>query len=354
MIEPTPLPRTELSTLGEFGLIDRIAQALPPLTPYTTKGIGDDAAVLSLPEGEVAIVTTDMLLEGVHFDLSYCPLGHLGYKAVAVNVSDIAAMNAIPRQITVSLGLSSRFSLEAVDALYEGIRAACAAYAIDLVGGDTSASRQGLVISITAVGSARPEQICYRNGAGIGEVICVTGDLGAAYLGLQLLEREKQVYLANPAMQPELTGHAYVVGRQLRPDARMDIIHELATRGVKPTAMIDISDGLASELLHLARESKIGVAVYETALPLDDATALAASELGLSPITAIMNGGEDYELLFTLTQADYDRIRMESLEITAIGITRAPEDGCVLGLKAGQFMELKAQGWQAFRPDTAS
>lgn len=344
------MSRTELSALGEFGLIDHLTANVPTgLQASTLKGVGDDAAVLSLGDGRVQVVTTDLLLEGVHFDLSYCPLRHLGYKAVAVNVSDVAAMNALPTQITVSIGVSNRFSVEALDELYEGIRLACEAYNVDLVGGDTSSSRQGLVLSVTALGTAAADEVVYRSGAAPGQVVCVSGDLGAAYLGLQVLEQNKVEYLENPDMQPSLDGKEYVVGRQLKPEARMDIVHELRALGVKPTAMIDISDGLASEILHLSRNSGVGFAIYEDTLPLDDQAALVASDFRLVPATVMLSGGEDYELLMTLTQEDFEKVRKTALDITAIGITRGAEEGCYLFTKAQEKVEITAQGWQAFR-----
>jgi len=344
------MSRTELSALGEFGLIDHLTANLPSgLQASTLKGVGDDAAVLSLGDGRVQVVTTDLLLEGVHFDLSYCPLRHLGYKAVAVNVSDVAAMNALPTQITVSIGVSNRFSVEALDELYEGIRLACEAYSVDLVGGDTSSSRQGLVLSVTALGTAAADEVVYRSGAAPGQVVCVTGDLGAAYLGLQVLEQNKVEYLENPAMQPSLDGKEYVVGRQLKPEARMDIIHELRALGVKPTAMIDISDGLASEVLHLSRNSGVGFAIYEDTLPFDNQAALVASDFRLVPATVMLSGGEDYELLMTMTQEDFEKVRKTALDITAIGITRTADEGCYLFTKAQEKVEITAQGWQAFR-----
>jgi thiamine-monophosphate kinase len=343
------MPHTDLSTLGEFALIDRLASAVPPPAHKTTvKGIGDDAAVIDIGQGRVQVVTTDLLLEGIHFDLSYCPLKHLGYKAVAVNISDIAAMNAIPTQITVSVGVSNRFSVEALDELYAGIAAAAEAYQVDIVGGDTTSSRQGLIISITAIGVANASEVVYRSGASPGEVVCVTGDLGAAYLGLQVLQQNKAEFLANPTMQPQLDERTYVVSRQLKPEARMDIIHELRGIGVQPTAMIDISDGLGSEVLHLAKQSNVGFAIYEESLPMADEAALATSDFHLVPATVILSGGEDYELLMTFTQADYDILRKTAIDITAIGITRAAAEGCYLHTKGEQKVEIIAQGWQAF------
>ena len=348
MEQNTEAKRTEIASLGEFGLIDRIAKTAKPRQPSTLKGIGDDAAVIDNGDGTATIVTTDMLLESIHFDLAYVPLRHLGYKAVAVNVSDIAAMNATPKQITIGLGLSNRFSVEAIDELYAGIAAACEAYNIDLIGGDTCASRAGLVISITAIGTARTEDIVYRSGAKPGEVVCVSGDLGAAFLGLQILEREKQEYLVNPDMKPQLDEKDYVIGRQLRPEARMDIIYELKEFGVRPTAMIDVSDGLASELLHIAKASNVAIAVYEDTLPFDNQAAMVATEFGIVPATCILNGGEDYELLMTFTQADFEIIRKKTALITPIGITREAGEGNILMTKGGQSMPLTAQGWVAF------
>jgi len=289
------MERTELNTLGEFGLIDRIKSKFTNKNAETIKGIGDDAAVIDIGD-KYMLVTTDILFEGIHFDLSYTPLRHLGYKAVAVNVSDIAAMNGIAKQITVTIGLSNRISVEAIDELYEGIKFACDNYNVDLIGGDTSASASGFVISITAIGFVDKDKIAYRNGAKPNDILCVTGDLGAAYFGLQTLEREKQVYLANPNMQPELTEKEYLVGKLLRPEARTDIIHELLDKGVIPSSMIDISDGLASELLHLCTQSGVGAMVFEDKLPIEDITMLAATEFNVSPITVALNGGADYQL----------------------------------------------------------
>ncbi|GAB2764269.1 thiamine-phosphate kinase [Rhabdobacter roseus] len=335
--------RTEIAELGEFGLIDRLHAGIKTTLPDTITGIGDDAAVLDLGE-EYGLLTTDLLLENVHFDLAFYPLKHLGYKAVAVNVSDIAAMNGIPRQITVSLGLSNRFSVEAIEELYAGINAACTDFRVDLVGGDTSASRSGLLISVSVFGKVSKEKIAYRHSAKVSDLLCVSGDLGAAYLGLQVLEREKQVYLADPSMQPELDGKEYVIQRQLRPEARMDVVYELDEAGVVPTAMIDVSDGLASDLLHLCRRSEVGAVVFEENLPIDDQTYLVATELNIGPITAAMNGGEDYELLFTIRQADYDKIK-NSPNISVIGFITEPANGVVLHTKGGNRHPITAQGW---------
>ncbi len=338
--------RTELSEIGEFGLIDRISDRFKLVNPSTFKGIGDDAAVIKAGD-KVMLVTTDMLLEGIHFDLSYMPLQHLGYKAVAVNVSDIAAMNGIPTQITVNIGLSNRFSLEAIDLLYEGIRMACDNYKVDLVGGDTCASASGLVLSVTALGEAQPEKVSFRNGARKGDILCVTGDLGGAYVGLQVLEREKQVFKANPDMQPNLEPYDYIVKRQLKPEARMDIVHELAELGITPTAMIDVSDGLASDVFHVCRQSALGVRIYEDKLPIDHVTYNTAVEFKLDPITCALNGGEDYELLFTISQADFEKLK-NHMDIHFIGYMTDPAEGRDLITKNGNAVPLQAQGWKHF------
>ncbi|HAK79964.1 MAG TPA: thiamine-phosphate kinase [Runella sp.] len=339
------MTRTELSTLGEFGLIERINQQFTPVLPQTIKGIGDDAAVIDTGSDEYTLVSTDMLIEGVHFDLSYAPLKHLGFKAVAVNVSDIAAMNGTPRQITVSIGLSNRFSVEAIDELYAGIQTACEAYKVDLVGGDTSASRSGLVLSVTAIGTVKKDKIAYRNGAQPNDVICVTGDLGAAYLGLQLLEREKREFLENPNMQPQLEDKAYLVGRQLKPEARTNIIYELNDADLVPTSMIDVSDGLASEILHLCKQSGTGAQIFEEHIPVADETFLTADEFKLSPLTAALNGGEDYELLFTIKQTDYEKIK-NSPHISFIGFMTNDPSAVEIVTKGGGRFPVQAQGWQ--------
>ena len=341
--------RTEIANLGEFGLIDRIATGFSNEQKGTLMGIGDDAAVIAIPEGEVLLASCDMLAEGVHFDLAYTPLHLLGYKSVAVNLSDIAAMNGIPRQILISIGISNRFSVEAVDALYDGIRQACKDYQVDLAGGDTTSSRAGLVLSVTAIGSQKPEKVVSRAGAKVGDLVCVSGDLGAAYMGLQLLVRENKVFQVNPDMQPELPEEqAYLIQRQLKAEARTDIVHELAEKGVLPSSMIDISDGLASELFHICRQSHCGVHVFEDKLPIENLTRLAASDFGLSPLTCAMNGGEDYELLFTVAQSDYEKVnQMEDVSI--IGVIREESQGKSLILKSGQVVEIKAQGWTHFK-----
>ena len=336
------MERTELNSLGEFGLIDRIKTKFSLQNPESVFGIGDDAAVIDMGD-KYMLISTDMLLEGVHFDLAYVPLRHLGYKSVAVNVSDIAAMNGIAKHITVGIGLSNRISVEAVDEIYEGIKFACEDYKVDLIGGDTTSSRSGLVISITVTGFVDKDKVVYRSGAKPNDILCVTGDLGAAYFGLQILEREKQEYLANPAMQPDLEEKSYLVGKQLKPEARTDIVHELAEAGVVPTSMIDISDGLASEIIHLSTQSGVGALIFEEKLPIEDITMLTATEFNVSPITAALNGGEDYQLLFTIGQSDFDKIKNVS-DITPIGYMT--EDKAVeLVLNSGSKVGIKAQGW---------
>ena len=345
--------RSEISQLGEFGLIDRIREKFTLVNSTSLTGIGDDAAVIEAKDDNI-LISTDMLVEGIHFDLSYTPIHHLGYKAVAVNVSDIAAMNGRAEQITVSIALSNRFSIEAVDALYGGIKAACENYKVDLVGGDTTSSASGLVISITVVGRAKKEKIAYRGGAKANDIICVTGDLGAAFAGLQVLEREKEVYLSDPGMQPNLEKYEYLVGRQLKPEARTDIVFDLEEAGVTPTSMIDISDGLASELLHIAKNSGVGLRIYEDKVPIDHATYETAIEFKLDPITCALNGGEDYELLFTIAKADQEKIKNHP-DIHFIGYVHdrkrrkctdhETRNSCaVCGAGMGPFQSLKLKG----------
>ena len=304
-------------------------------------------AVLNPPAGKVTLVSTDLLLEGVHFDLSYFPLKHLGYKAVSVNASDIYAMNGTPKQITVSVGMSSKFSVEAIAEIYEGINLACEKYKIDLVGGDTTASKQGLIISITAIGEANENEVVYRNGAQEFDLICVSGDLGGAYAGYQLLEREKRVFIDNPQMQPDLAGHDYILERQLKPEARKDIIEFFKAMDIKPTSMIDVSDGLASELFHIAEQSKVGVTIYEEKIPIDATTYNMARELDLDPTLTALSGGEDYELLFTIKQSDYNKLENHP-DFTVIGHVTKAEEGLHMISKGGQKHALKAQGWKAF------
>lgn len=338
--------RTEIGEIGEFGLIDQIQEMFQIKNESTLVGIGDDAAVLDAKE-QTQIVSTDMLVEGVHFDLSYTPLQHLGYKAVSVNVSDIAAMNAIPKQITVNLGLSNRFSVEAVKAFYEGVKFACDDYAVDLVGGDTTASATGLIISVTAIGEAEKSKLTYRKNAELNDIICVSGDLGGAFLGLQILEREKEVFKANPDMQPDLQQYDQVVKRQLKPSARMDIVHELRDFDVVPTSMIDISDGLASELFHIAKSSDVGITIYEDKLPIAKNAMDTAVEFKIDPMTCALNGGEDYELLFTISQNDFEKIKNHP-DIAMIGYIDKKENGKKMVTKNGNTVPLKAQGWKHF------
>jgi thiamine-monophosphate kinase len=341
-----PDKRTELSEIGEFGLIDRIKENTKIINKNTVLGIGDDAAVVNSGE-DLLLISTDILSEGVHFDLSYMPIKHLGYKAVAVNVSDIAAMNGIPEQITVSLALSNRFSVEAIDALYEGIQAACNNYKVDLVGGDTTSSKSGLVISISVLGRVKQENIAYRSGAQVNDLICVTGDLGGAFMGLQVLEREKQVFLTNPEMQPELEGKNYIIEKQLKPEARMDMVYELKELGIIPTSMIDISDGLASELLHISKNSGVGVQIFEDKLPIDQLTYDTAMEFNIDPLTCMLNGGEDYELLFTVKQEYFEKIKNHP-DISIIGVVKEQSSGANIISKGGNQVALKAQGWVHF------
>ena len=338
--------RTEIAQLGEFGLIDRIRNGVSLRQPNSLMGIGDDAAVIDAGD-EVILLSTDMLIEGIHFDLSYMPLQHLGYKAVAVNVSDIAAMNGTPQQIVIGLGISNRFSVEAVDELYKGIAAACENYKVDLVGGDTTASASGLLISVSVLGRTKKGNEVYRSGAQDKDIICVTGDLGGAYIGLQILEREKAVYLTNPEMQPELDKYEYSVKRQLKPEARMDIIHELADLGIKPTSMIDVSDGLASELFHLSKSSGVGMRIFEDKIPIDEESYTSAVEFNLDPFTCALNGGEDYELLFTIRQNDFEKIKNHA-DIHFIGYVHPDTKQNVMIMKSGTVVPLKAQGWEHF------
>ena len=339
--------KTNIEELGEFGLINHLTKNIKLSQQSTLKGVGDDAAVLYF-KGKKVLVSTDILLEGIHFDLAYTPLKHLGYKAVQVNLSDIYAMNGTAAQVTVSIGISSKFPLEAVEELYEGIYLACEKYSVDLIGGDTTSSKQGLVISVTAIGYADEKDITYRSGADEGDLICVSGDLGGAYVGLQLLEREKLIYLENPNIQPDLEGKDYIVERQLKPEARRDIIDLLRESNIKPTSMIDVSDGLASEILHICKESDKGCNLYEDKIPLDPMTYETAREFNLDPTVCALSGGEDYELLFTVKQADYDKIKFK-MDITIIGYITEPNSGCNLVTKSGNVHPLKAQGWNAFK-----
>lgn len=339
--------RTELSEIGEFGLINRIKEAFPSQRNDTMKGIGDDAAVISLDEENAQLISVDLLVEGVHFDLMYSPLKHIGYKSIAVNVSDIAAMNGEATHVVVGIAFSNRFSVEAIEELYSGIQLACEKYSVDLIGGDTTSSRSGLVISVSVYGKATKNQIVYRNGAKVNDLICVTGDLGAAYMGLQVLEREKQVYLANNEMQPELEGKEYIIQRQLKPEARVDVVKSLASIGVLPTAMIDVSDGLASEIMHICTQSDVGAMLFEEKMPIDTMTFETAKEFDLSPLTTQLNGGEDYELLFTIKQEDFEKIRNHP-DISVIGFIQDKSIGVQVTTRGGSVVPVQAQGWNHF------
>ncbi len=338
--------RTEVSEFGEFALIDKLTKGVKLYKNETIKGIGDDASVVRQGDN-VLLASSDMMMEGIHFDLSYYPLPHLGYKLVAINVSDIAAMNAIPSQILVNIGLSNRFSVEAIESLYKGINAACNDYKIDFVGGDTSSSASGLILSATVLGKTEEDMVTYRSGAKADDILCVSGDLGGAYIGLQILEREKQVFLTNPEMQPKLNKYEYVVGRQLKPKARTDLIYEFKELGIVPTSMIDISDGLASEIFHIAKSSNVGIKVFEEHLPIDKETFETAAEFSMDPLTAALNGGEDYELLFTIKQADFEKLKKHA-DIHFIGHIDKPGTGKILVTRKGVGVELQAQGWNHF------
>ncbi|MEG1544823.1 MAG: thiamine-phosphate kinase [Tannerellaceae bacterium] len=338
--------RTEIATLGEFALIDHLTKTIELKNESTLKGVGDDAAVLDYKE-KLVLVTTDLLLEGIHFDLTYVPMKHLGYKAAVVNFSDIYAMNGRPKQLTVSIGISKRFCVEDLDDFYAGLKLACDIYGVDLVGGDTSASLTGFAISITCLGEAEAGTVVYRSGAKDTDLICVSGDLGAAYMGLQLLEREKRVYNGSKEFNPDFAGKEYLLERQLKPEARKDIVAMLYAAGVLPTSMIDVSDGLSSELLHLSKESNVGCRVYEDRIPIDYQTAAMAEQFNMSLITAALNGGEDYELLFTVPLAQHDKVA-DMKGISVIGRITRPELGNYLEGRDGGEVELKAQGWRAF------
>ena len=336
---------TNLAELGEFGLIKHLTQHIELYQPSTIKGVGDDAAVINYEDLQT-VISTDILIEGVHFDLTYVPLRHLGYKSVIVNLSDVYAMNAHPKQILVSIALSNRFKLEAIEELYSGMLAACKKYKVDLVGGDTTSSLSGLVISITAIGGVKKEDITYRNGAKETNLLCVSGDLGGAYMGLQILEREKSVFKENPKLQPDLEGKDYLLERQLKPEARKDIIETLHSLRIKPTAMIDVSDGLSSEILHLCSQSDVGVELYEEKIPIDSLTYETAREFNLDPTLCSLSGGEDYELLFTVDINEYEKLK-NSMDITIIGHITDKAKGCNMISKSGTVHELKAQGWNA-------
>lgn len=338
--------RTEIASLGEFGLIEHLTKNAETQNASTILGVGDDAAVID-HFGKQTVVTTDLLLEGIHFDLMYTPLKHLGYKAVVVNLSDIYAMNATPTQITLSIGISNRFSLEALNEFYEGVYFACEKYGVDLIGGDTSSSQKGFIISVTAIGEVAPDQFIKRSTASKGDLICVSGDLGGAYLGLTLMEREKKIYQENPNIQPDLEGESYIVGKLLKPEARKDIIEFFGKNEIIPTAMMDVSDGISSEVLHICKQSGLGARIYEEKLPIADASRKAAFKFGLDPTVCALNGGEDYELIFTIRQEDHDKIVLNE-EISVIGYMTDITEGVKLLTKGGNNFDLKAQGWNAF------
>lgn len=339
--------RTEIEELGEFGLIHKLTSDIQLKQSSSILGIGDDAAILERDSNTYTLVSTDMLVEGVHFNLMYVPLKHLGYKSVAVNISDICAMNGIPEQILVSIAVSNRFPVEALEELYDGIKAACSHYNVDLIGGDTTSSRSGLIISITAIGKVDKMKVAKRSGASENDLIVVTGDLGAAYMGLQVLERERSVYEANSAIQPDLDGYDYIIQRQLKPEARIDVVRFLETLDVVPTSMIDISDGVASEIRHICKQSEVGCFLYDEKMPIDAKTAMTAIEFNLDPNTCALNGGEDYELLFTIKQSDYDKIKGNP-HMTVIGHIGHASDGHYYVDKNGAAVEIRAQGWNHF------
>jgi thiamine-monophosphate kinase len=338
--------RTEISTLGEFGLIDHLTRNFEIQNASTIVGVGDDAAVID-HFGKQTVISTDMLVEGIHFDLMYTPLKHLGYKSVVVNLSDIYAMNATPTHITMNIAFSNRFSVEALDEFYEGVYAACEKYNVDLVGGDTSSSNKGFIISVTAIGEITADKIVKRSGAQPNDLICVSGDLGGAFLGLTILEREKKIYLENPQIQPDLEGEDYIVGRLLKPEARRDIVEFFEQAGVVPTSMMDISDGLSSEVMHLCRQSNTGCKLYEEKIPVHDQARQFAYKLELDPTACALSGGEDYELIFTVSQADYDKLVLNE-QIAVIGYMNTADEGMHIITRGGNTHKLQAQGWQAF------
>lgn len=338
--------RTEIASLGEFGLIDHLTRNNETRNAGTILSVGDDAAVID-QFGRQSVITTDLLVEGIHFDFMYTPLKHLGYKAVVVNLSDLYAMMATPTQITVSLAISNKISVEALEEFYEGVYAACEKYNVDLIGGDTTSSKSGFVISITAIGEVAPDKYVTRSGARKGDLICVTGDLGAAYLGLQLLEREKKIFLENPGVQPDLQQQAYLIGRILKPEPQAEVVEWLNEKGIIPTSMIDVSDGLSSELLHICKNSEVGCVVYEEKIPVHDDARNIAMQFGVSVTTCALSGGEDYELLFTVRQEDYETIS-RNVNISVIGYVTDKEEGANLMTKGGNKHEITAQGWNAF------
>ncbi|MFL5789307.1 MAG: thiamine-phosphate kinase [Flavisolibacter sp.] len=341
------MTRTEVSELGEFGLIEHLTKNIEIHNASTIVGVGDDGAVID-HFGKQTVLSNDLLIEGVHFDLMYTPLKHLGYKTVVVNISDIYAMNATPTQIIIGLGFSNRFSVESLDDFYEGVYAACSQYKVDLIGGDTSTSQKGFIISCTAIGEVTPDNYVKRNTAKKGNLLCVSGDLGAAYLGLTLLEREKKIFLENPKIQPDLEGEKYIVARILKPEARKDIVDFFIEKNIKPTSMIDVSDGLSSEILHISKESKIGCVLYEEKIPIAEETKMAAFKFNLDPTACALSGGEDYELLFTINQDDYEIVASNS-DISVIGYMTDEEAGHHIFTKGGSKHPITAQGWNAFK-----
>ena len=340
------MERTEIETLGEFGLIEHLTKNFEIKNASTIQSVGDDAAVID-HFGKQTVISTDLLIEGIHFDLMYTPLKHLGYKSVVVNVSDIYAMNATPTQITMSIGISNRISLEALDEFYEGVFAACEKYGVDLVGGDTTSSQKGFIISVTAIGEVAPDKFVKRSTAQKGDLICVSGFLGGAFLGLTIMEREKRIYLENPQIQPDLEGEDYIVGKLLKPEARKDIIEFLEEQKITPTSMMDVSDGLSSEILHISKQSNLGCRLYEEKIPIHPSAKQAAFKFGLDATVCALSGGEDYELIFTIKQEDYDKITL-SEEISVIGYMAELEEGCKIITKGGGTHPIEAQGWKAF------
>jgi thiamine-monophosphate kinase len=339
--------RTEIGSLGEFGLIEHLTKNIELQNASSVLGVGDDAAVID-HFGRQTVITTDLLVEGVHFDLMYTPLKHLGYKSVIVNLSDVYAMNAVPTQITLSIGISNRFSLEALDEFYEGVYAACNKYGVDLVGGDTTTSQKGFIISVTAIGEVAPEKFVKRSTAQKGDLLCVSGDLGAAYLGLLFLEREKKIFTESPGVQPDLEGESYVIGRMLKPEARKDIIEFFAKQELVPGSMIDISDGLSSEILHICKQSNLGCVLYEEKIPVHEEMKKAAYKFEIDPTACALSGGEDYELLFTIAQTDYDKLVLNE-QISVVGYMTEAEQGAHIITKGGSKIAITAQGWNHFR-----
>jgi thiamine-monophosphate kinase len=340
------MSRTEISEYGEFGLIHHLTKNIEIQNASTILGVGDDAAVID-HFGKQTVITTDMLIEGVHFDLAYTPLKHLGYKSVVVNLSDIYAMNALPTQITLSIGISSRFSVEALDEFYDGVYAACEEYGVDLIGGDTCSSQKGFIVSVTAIGEITNDKIVQRSTAQKGDLICVSGDLGGAYIGLLFLEREKKIFLESPQIQPDLENEQYVIGRLLKPKARKDIFEFFESQNILPTSMMDISDGLSSELLHICQKSEVGCMIYEEKIPIAEDSKKAAYKFEIDPTACALSGGEDYELLFTIKQEDYEKITLNE-QISVVGYITEAEEGTIIKTKGGNTHKITAQGWNAF------